>query len=88
MGADSVGSMATRSDTSPDVADAQRERLASMSVAERAELLVGMCQAVTDMAIAGIKLEHPNATQDEIRSQLLLRRYGPEFVASLPAELR
>lgn len=75
-------------DTSHAVAKRQRSVLAAASVQQRAEMLVGLCEAVTAAAIAGIKHQSPNATDAEVRSALLLRRYGPEFVASLPAEHR
>lgn len=75
-------------DTSPEVAARQQEMLANMTIGERADLIVSLCEAVTEAAIAGIKLEYPGATEGKLRSELLLRRYGADFVASLPPELR
>ncbi|NNC79170.1 MAG: hypothetical protein HKN94_03360 [Acidimicrobiales bacterium] len=75
-------------DTASLVATKQRQRLASMTMSERADLTVALCEAVTAAAIAGIRHEHPEATNAEVRSQLLRRRYGAEFVASLPPHLR
>ena len=76
------------SDTLPDVALRQRQMLAGLSVQERADLMASLCDAVTEAAIAGIQLEHPDATESKIRSELLRRRYGEEYVASLPAGWR
>jgi len=75
-------------DTSPEIAALQRQRLAAMSLAERGRLMSELCQTVTDVAIAGIRREHPDATEAEVRSHLLLRRYGADFVALLPPEVR
>lgn len=73
-------------DTSDDVARRQRERLREMSPSERGDLLAAMCNDVTELALAGIRREHPDATPSEIRRHLLLRRYGSRFVDSLPPE--
>lgn len=57
----------------------QRARLRQASVAERAELIEQLCEATTRLALAGIDRQHPNATAEERRRFLAIRRYGHAF---------
>ena len=67
------------SDTSPDVAALQRERLRRASLAERVEMIVELCEVTTVIALAGIDRQHPDAAPFERAQLLAARRYGTAF---------
>lgn len=52
------------------------EHLARLSPAERLERLLQLNQAVTDLALAGIKQRWPEATARVQQAHLADRRYG------------
>jgi len=59
-----------------------------MSMTDRAEMIDAMYNDATECATLGIRRLRPEATAAEIRSELLLRRFGADFVANLPPEVR
>lgn len=76
------------SDTSIEIANRQYSRLAEMSPAQRGSLMSALCDDVTELALAGIGHQHPNATPLEVRYHLLVKRYGKHYADSIPTEYR
>lgn len=70
-------------DTVEDVSARQVEAWRSMTPTERADLARRLTNDVTRMAIAGIRAQYPDATDDEVRYELARRRYGEEVAAPL-----
>lgn len=67
-------------DTSAVADDVQFERLRAMSPLQRAEVFTALTFAVQDLALAGLRLQHPDASDDELRLRLAARRLGAETV--------
>jgi hypothetical protein len=66
-------------DTSPDIERMQIESWRQMSPAEKAAIVSGLTQAVCDLALAGIRLRHPDATAREQFLRLALITLGPDL---------
>lgn len=67
-------------DTSADADRVYFERLRAMSPQQRAEIFTALTFAVQDLAMAGLREVHPNASDDELRLRLATRRLGDELV--------
>jgi len=50
-----------------------------MPMAQRVELLDAMHRDVEQLAIVGIRRQHPNAGEEEVRYLLCRRRHGAEL---------
>lgn len=70
-------------DTDEDVSARQVEAWRSMTPTERADLARRLTNDVTRIAIAGIRAQYPDATDDEVRYELARRQYGEEIAAPL-----
>jgi hypothetical protein len=66
--------------------------LAKMRPEQRLDLAMGMFRAVEQLSIAGLRLQYPNASEEDLRRragarrlgrELTLRVYGPEAEAWL-----
>jgi hypothetical protein len=66
-------------DTSPEIEHLLIERWRRMSPAEKAALVSGLTQAVYDLALAGIRLRHPDASPREQFLRLALLTLGPDL---------
>ena len=75
-------------DTPPEILARQRENRARMTARERADAIDAMYVDATECAVSGIRRANPDVTDREIRSILLVRRFGQQFVDSLPPEVR
>ncbi len=64
------------SDTSPEAAEVQRGILRGMSLARKAELIDSMCEGAREIAIAGIRLRHPDYDDRAARWALWRMLYG------------
>lgn len=73
-------------DTSQEAAALQRKLINDKTPAERAELVNAMSSGITNVALAGIRRQYPDADEGEVMIHLLRRRYGTEYVDSLPPE--
>lgn len=51
-----------------------------MTPQQRGEIFTALTLAVQDLAIAGLRLQYPNASDDELRLRLAARRLGSEVV--------
>lgn len=67
-------------DTSLDADDVQFEILRRMTPVERAALMTELTLAVQDLAMAGMRARHPNASDDELRLRLAVHRLGADTV--------
>jgi hypothetical protein len=66
-------------DTSAEIQRMLDERWRAASPAEKAAQVDAMFRDCTTMALTGISMQHPDATPEEVRYQLALRRYGREL---------
>lgn len=66
----------TPADTTPDAWGIMVDRFASMTIAERACVAQELNDMCTAMAIAGIRHERGDVSDDELRRHLAERRYG------------
>jgi hypothetical protein len=66
-------------DTDLEVHRQQVERWRSMPIAERVELLDAMHRDVEQLAIIGIRRQHPDAGEEEVRYLLCRRRHGAQL---------
>lgn len=68
------------SDTDPVVRRLQIERLRAMTPAQRGALMEALTRDCEQLAIAGIRSRHPNATEHEVLMRLGVLRNGPELM--------
>jgi hypothetical protein len=61
------------SDTAPEAARVQAEILRAMSPGERLAQVDAICAAAADMAIAGLRRQHPEASAAELAAMLAER---------------
>jgi hypothetical protein len=52
-------------DTSPEIERLQIERWRSMSAADKADIVSGLTQTAFDLALAGVRHRHPDASPRE-----------------------
>jgi hypothetical protein len=73
-------------DTSPEVERLQVEAWRRMSSEDKAALVSGLSQAAFEMALAGVRERHPDASPREQLLHLAVITLGPELARSIPAE--
>ena len=66
-------------DTSPEIERLQIERWRQMSPAQKAAIVSGLTQAVYDLALAGIRIRHPDASSRERFLRLAVIILGPDL---------
>ncbi len=66
-------------DTSRDVDQMMAEKFASMSVAERAVITAELNDMCTKLALAGIRAQHGDLPEGQVRWHLAARRYGEQL---------
>jgi hypothetical protein len=62
-------------DTSPAADARYHELLRAMPPERRLEAAMGLSQDVREMALAGLRLRHPEADEQELRVRLTVRLY-------------
>lgn len=67
-------------DTSEAAQEVVDRRYAEMSFAEKADRLRAVTLAANQMAMAGLRLRHPNASQHELLLALARLRLGDDLV--------
>lgn len=67
-------------DTSPRAQAVLDKRYAEMSLAEKAERVRAVTLAANQIALAGLRLRHPNASQGELLLALARLRLGDDLV--------
>jgi hypothetical protein len=70
-------------DTSPAALRRYHELLRARPAHERLAQALSLTRTVRELAIAGIRERHPDASADEIRVRLAVRLYGREQAAKL-----
>jgi hypothetical protein len=63
-------------DTLPAADARYHELLRAMPPWRRLEAAMGLSQTVREMALAGIRMRHPQADEQELRVRLTVRLYG------------
>jgi hypothetical protein len=71
------------SDTSPDAERVQIELLRRTSPARKLELVGQLNETVRALALAGLRLRHPDASPEELRRRLADLVLGPELAAKV-----
>lgn len=69
---------------SPDTSEAVDrlvfERYRQMQPREKVRMVMELNRTVEAMALAGLRMRHPDASERELRLRLAARRYGRELV--------
>lgn len=78
--------MSGMSDTSPEVRARMRELYDLMTPAQKIRRVLELTEATWMMAIAGLRLDHPEASERELRRMLAQRLYGKELIPDEPRE--
>lgn len=65
-------------DTRPSALDRYHELLRARSPRERLAQSARLTLAVRELAMAGLRLRHPGASDEELRVRLVVRLYGRE----------
>jgi hypothetical protein len=68
------------SDTSATADEVQFAILRSMTPQQKAEIFTGLTLAVQELAMAGLREQFPDASEDELRLRLAARRLGNDLV--------
>lgn len=68
-------------DTAPDVLAKQFELYRQMTPAEKAAGVRALTLAVNTLALAGLRQQHPGASESELQLRLAARRLGEDLVA-------
>ena len=66
-------------DTAPEIERMQIERWRAMSPAQKADVVTGLTQAAYEMAFAGVRHRHPDATPREQFLRLALDMLGRDL---------
>lgn len=66
-------------DTLPEQRRRYFDLLRALTPQQRARKVVGLCRTARAMAMAGLRLAHPDASDEELRVRLAVRLYGPEL---------
>lgn len=74
-------------DTSPEIERLQIERWREMSPAQKAAIVSGLTQAVYDLALAGIRIRHPDASAREQFLRLAVITLGPDLARQAYPEI-
>jgi hypothetical protein len=70
-------------DTSPAASARYHELLRAMPPERRLEAAMRLSRGVRELALAGIREMHPEATEEELRIRLTVRLYGREAALRL-----
>lgn len=70
-------------DTSADAWAKQFELYRRMSPVEKAAGVRALTRAVNTLALAGLRLQHPTASESELQLRLATRRLGEDTVAEV-----
>jgi len=79
-------------DTAPSQVERHFELLRAMTPLQRGRLAAALTQGVRRMAELGIRMQHPDADEHEVRVRLVARIYGRAFArriyGSVPDDAR
>jgi len=71
------------SDTSPEVEQVQIELWRRMSPMEKLRAVAEISRAVQELSLAGIRLRHPGATEEECLLRLAILKLGRELACQV-----
>ena len=74
-------------DSSPDVERMQIDLWRRMSALDKARAVDGLSRATQELALAGIRLRHPHASEQECRLRLAVLKLGPQLAARVYPEV-
>jgi hypothetical protein len=74
-------------DTSSAAVARYHELLRAQAPHQRLEQANALIAAVRELAVAGLRARHPDASPEELRKRLTVRLYGREVAARLFGEL-
>lgn len=74
-------------DTTPEIERLQIERWRQMSPTEKAAIVSGLTQAVFDLALAGVRMRHPEASAREQFLRLALIVLGSDLARRVYPEI-
>jgi hypothetical protein len=74
-------------DTSPEIERLQIDRWRQMSPAQKAAIASGLTRAVYDLALAGVRLRHPQAPAREHFLRLALITLGSDLASRAYPEI-
>jgi hypothetical protein len=66
-------------DTSPEMFERYLARLRAMTTVEKAQALDAMMVEGRQMAMIGLRMRHPQASEEELKLRLFVRFYGREL---------
>jgi hypothetical protein len=66
-------------DTTPDAAWVQVKIYRRMSVEQRLQLTLGMSRSLGNIAAAGVRLRHPEYTEEQVKYAVIRLRLGEEL---------
>lgn len=66
-------------DTSPEAHEVQLEAIRKLSIAQRAEILFAMNQRMLDALEGGIRMRHPDYTDDQVRLARIRMQLGDKL---------
>lgn len=69
----------SHSDTSPEAAEILRERLRRMTPSQRVEEGVKLCKFARHMMRAGIRMRHPDYSEDQVEMALARLLWGDDL---------
>jgi len=75
-------------DTTPEAEAVMLESLRRMSAWRRLELLDDACVTARELALAGLRIRHPDASEPEIRRLLMDVLLGPHLAARVYGPIR
>lgn len=70
-------------DTPIDVEQAQRDAWLALPLGRRARLVLDLCETAQRLALAGLRLRHPGATDAQLRRLWYEQSLGPELAAKV-----
>lgn len=69
-------------DTDSEVSDLVAECWRGLSPAQRLQLVTELTDAAEQLSLAGIRLRHPDATEEEVRLRAIAVRLGRELMVA------
>lgn len=69
-------------DTTPEVQSVVTRKLRAMTATQKLDLAIAMSRATRELAVAGIRLRHPEASDREVLLRLAIVLHGRELASA------
>lgn len=79
--------MELETDTTPQARAVLTDKLRSMTAAEKLDLALAMSRTVRDLAVAGIRQRHPQASPREVLLRLAVVQHGRSLAMAAYPEI-